>query len=918
METTEVRRRPGISPIWILPLVALAIGGWLLYKGINERGVDIVVHFKSAEGITSGKTKVIYRGIPVGIVRKVEVDPGMDSVSLFIEMDRRTEKKLVKDVKFWIVRPQISGGKVSGLGTLLSGSYIAVQPGTSKEPCREFIGLESPPPVPEDAPGLHIILRAEALGSIRRDTGIFYRNIQVGSVQGYTLLDGKGVLIKAYIFPKYASLIRKNTRFYDTSGITVKGGLSGLKVHMESVTALLYGGIGLFTPKGLKGDPGPAQNGDQFKLFQDRDAAEAWDTIKIKMPSAMGLVVGSSKLVYRGVEIGSVSKMVFNHDEAHSVTAYVQVEPQASFILHKGTRFWVVRPQVSINGIANLETVIKGSYLMCEPGEGPYSEEFTLSEQPDEMEVLRPGKRFFLVTDDGGSLSMGAPVLYKRVKVGQVIGFDLTPDGKRVEVEIFVEKRYQGLVGHRSVFWKYGGLSLKAGWSGIRLKMGSLASVLAGGIAFGNPAQGPGGTVEDRARFPLYDSFGAAVKAVPALGRRGLVVQLRTPSLKDFTVGSPITYKNVQVGEITGFRLEPKRDSILAEAVIYRRYAHLIRYNTVFWKRAGVRVEAGLEGVKIVTGSVRSIMEGEITFTTPQPQDREVDSPAGPFRLYDSFKAAQRAVPALRPRGLHVTVVATGEEGFSMGSPVLYKRIPVGRITDIRLVPQGDRVELKIFIEQRYRHLLRKSSRFYNIGGVSVEAGLGGLKVRTGTLKSVVSGGLAFFTPTPGAEAEDGDRFRLYSDLEAAREADAVANGLQVVLKAPTLGSIGKGTPILYRRVVVGRVTGYRLSDDARWVLIRATIYDPYDALVFQGTRFWNASGIRVKAGLFSGVKIDTETVQSIVTGGIAMATPEDPEERGARARDGAVFTLHPAGKDQWRRWRPAIDISRREDHGRP
>ncbi len=911
MHTTEIRKKKGISPIWILPVVALLIGGWLLYKGINEKGVEVVVHFKSAEGITPGKTKVVYKGIPVGIVREVRVDPGMDSVSILIEMDRRTEEKLVEDVKFWIVRPKISGGKVSGLNTLFSGSYIAVQPGRSKKQAREFVGLENPPPVPPDAPGLHIVLKADALGSIRRETGIFYRNIQIGSVQDYELKDGEGVIIRAYIEPKYASLIKKHTRFYDTSGITVKGNLSGLKVHMESVSTLLYGGIGLYTPESHSRAPEQAQNGDVFKLYEDRDAAEAWDTIKIHMPSAMGLTVGGSKLIYRGVEIGVVSRMVFNQDKAHTVTAYVQVEPEASFILRKNTKFWVVKPQVSINRIANLETVIKGAYLSCEPGDGEFAEEFVLSEQPERIEVLRPGRRFILYTENGDSLSLGAPVFYKKIKVGEVVGFDLSENGQGVEAEIFINRKYQHLVGRNTVFWKYGGVTVDAGWGGIKFKIGNLASILGGGIAFTNPSGAPDREAEEYAKFTLYDSYGKASKAVPAMRSRGLMVELRTPALKNFSVGSPITYKNIRVGEITGFSLDVDNDSILAEAIIYDDYSGLIRPNTVFWKNAGITVNAGLDGVKIETGSLRSILEGEITFTTPDDGNAgEADLPYPPFQLYENFKEAQAAVPSLRPSGLHVTVVASGSEGFSIGSPVLYKRIPVGSITDLNLTPGGDDIELKVFIKERYSHLLRKTSRFYNLSGISVEAGLGGIRMNTGTLKSVVSGGIAFFTPAEGPKADEDSRFRLYADFDSAKEADAVAHGLKIVLKTPNLGSLKKGTPILYRQVVVGKVTGYRLSPDAREVLVDVTIFDPYDALVYENTKFWNASGIRVKAGLFSGVKVDTETVESIITGGIAMATPEDSLERGAKAKDGTEFILEPKGKERWRRWSPAINIS--------
>ncbi|MCD6269930.1 MAG: MCE family protein, partial [Deltaproteobacteria bacterium] len=249
METPVIKKRRGISPIWILPFIALLIGGWLLFDNYQNAGIDIIVHFADAEGITVGKTNVIYKGIVIGTVRDIQVDPGVDSVSLRIEINKVAKQGVVKDSKFWIVKPEVSAGQISGLETLLSGSYIAVQSGASEQPCREFIGLPEPPPISQEAPGLHLKLTSKNLGSIQRNTKLYYKNIPVGSVQGYTLDEaGSGVIIDAYIESRYKHLIKTKTRFWNSSGINFKGGLSGFKFRMESMAALIYGGISLYTP----------------------------------------------------------------------------------------------------------------------------------------------------------------------------------------------------------------------------------------------------------------------------------------------------------------------------------------------------------------------------------------------------------------------------------------------------------------------------------------------------------------------------------------------------------------------------------------------------------------------------------------------------------------------------------------------
>ena len=138
-----------------------------------------------------------------------------------------------------------------------------------------------------------------------------------------------------------------------------------------------------------------------------------------------GKVPIEGQLIYRGIEAGTVTKMTFNKDMVNSVTAHIQLHSQAEFILHENTKFWVVEPQVSINRVANLDTLFKGAYISFLPGDGEYSDQFELQEQPNTTEILRPGKHFKLTTDNSESLSLGAPVLYKKMQVGEVTGFGL-------------------------------------------------------------------------------------------------------------------------------------------------------------------------------------------------------------------------------------------------------------------------------------------------------------------------------------------------------------------------------------------------------------------------------------------------------------------------------------------------------------
>jgi paraquat-inducible protein B len=510
MEKPVLKKRRGISPIWILPIVALIIGGWLLYKSYRDAGIDIVVHFANAEGITPGKTKVVYKGIPIGIVNDIQVDPGIDSVSLHLKMDRQTKEGMVEDTKFWVVKPEVSAGRVSGLDTLLSGSYIEVQRGHSKKFCNKFIGLSESPPVPPGAPGLHIKLTAEDLGSIQRNSLIYHKNIPVGSVQKYKLNENdKGVTIDIHIEAKYTHLIKTKTRFWNSSGVNFKGGLSGFKIHIESLAALIYGGISLYTPKYQSLSP-TAENGRIFPLYDDFDEAKFGLKMTLQLPSAHGIIAETTQVLHRGFKAGVVTDITFNEDK-QTVTAHINIDPRAESILRDGTRFWVVKPQISVNRVRHLDTLLKGVYIAYEPGDGIYKDYFVAQKAPVVDQLLPAGKTFTLTSKDSKSFAIDAPILYRNFKVGEITGFDLEAEGQNISSRILIYEKYVSLVKKNSVFWKSGGLKINAGLDGVKIESGTITTLLTGGISFTTPPspknKKPG--IPQAHSFKVYKSYQA-------------------------------------------------------------------------------------------------------------------------------------------------------------------------------------------------------------------------------------------------------------------------------------------------------------------------------------------------------------------------------------------------------------------------
>ncbi|MEE4243405.1 MAG: MlaD family protein, partial [Desulfopila sp.] len=390
MEPTPVlKKKRRISPIWTLPVIAFCISLWIVYTSYQEAGITVTVYFEDASGITQGKTQVIIRGIPIGTVSGIEPDLDNRRVKTLISMDKSAEKFLSEDARFWIVRPEISAASIQGLDTLLSGSYIGFQPGISSERTTNFVGLSSPPPIPEETPGLHINLRAEELGSIHNGSEVYYRNLTIGSITKHRLSKDSGsVIISLFIKPEYAHLVREGSRFCNASGVTLSGKLTNLQVRVESLASLMKGGIVLHTPKALENTPA-AHNGMTFPLYKDLEAAQYGVEMTLQLASSRGITEGETKLIYRGLVAGIVKKIDFNDDEKHTVTAHIMLDPRAERILRQGTQFWLVSPEISLEKVENLDVLLSGSYITFIPGEGSFQDHFEILPAPPPQRPLR-------------------------------------------------------------------------------------------------------------------------------------------------------------------------------------------------------------------------------------------------------------------------------------------------------------------------------------------------------------------------------------------------------------------------------------------------------------------------------------------------------------------------------------------------
>jgi paraquat-inducible protein B len=330
-----VKRRRGISIVWLIPIVAALIGAFLAYRAYTEKGPTITLSFATAEGLEAGKTKVRYLDVEVGTVRTVAIGSDLKHIVVTAEMAPGAESYLREQTTFWIVKPRIGVGGVSGLGTLLSGAYVGLAPGEGA-PTRSFTGLERPPPLDANVAGRRFKLTSDTLGSLSQGAPIFYRGIDIGQVLEYQLTpDQQGLEIGIFVQAPYSDMVRTTSRFWNASGIRVSTGASGIEVQVGSLQSLIIGGIEFDTP--LQADAGEvAEAGASFPLYPDKNALlQAGFTQKIPFMvyfdgSVRGLSPGAA-VEFRGIKVGAVSSVNLEFDPATArirIPVRLDIEPQ--------------------------------------------------------------------------------------------------------------------------------------------------------------------------------------------------------------------------------------------------------------------------------------------------------------------------------------------------------------------------------------------------------------------------------------------------------------------------------------------------------------------------------------------------------------------------------------------------------------
>ncbi|MFK5892519.1 MAG: MlaD family protein [Pseudomonadota bacterium] len=1011
------KKRWRMSPIWFLPFTALLLATWLGYESYIHHGVTVSIRFTTGSGISVNKTKVMYKGIAIGKVVDVEIDKkDIEQVIVTVLLDKRTSPYLLTDTQFWLVKPSVSLGGISGLDTLVSGNYIAMNPGFSGTQKEEYIALKEAPIESDGKSGLHVHIQAKTRGSIVPTSPVYFKKIKVGEVLGSKYRkQSDDITIMLKIDEEYAYLLKKQSRFYNVSGIHISGGLSGIKIQTESLASIVIGGLAFYNPENTYLNEA-AVDGDNFPLFDDFESADIGIPIILQLDNAENLQQGDTEIKYLGSKIGFIKKITTDYTTG-KITAIAYITPLAEYLLKTGTKIWKVEPVLNINRVTGIETLIKGIYLAIRPGVGEPNSVFQVLEKPPAVDLSEPGLHLSLSAKRLGSLQAGSGVYFKNIQIGSVQSYHLDELDSGLLIQLFIQPEYAHLIHKNSHFYENSGISIKGGLSGLSIKTESLSSIISGGISVYNPesivVKGSAKKAINGDDFKLYENYEDASS--------GSEISIYFTDISGIKKDNTrIVYKGVDLGYV--FKIKPDKNigriKVLAKIDPIAR--ELLKKNTLFWLVKPKITLAGISGLDTIIGG---------SYITLKP---------GSGQYSKTFTALDDAPEFITSgKGLKI-VVKTRELGsISVGAPVLYHQLPVGSITSYQLDKKGQFILIDLNIQERYRKLVKKHSRFYQASGFSLSGSLSGINFRTESLTSMIKGGIAFITPKinagrsgNAARVDKKSLFNLFADLQSAQldrfsisvsfpDADGLKkgakvkfngidvgevsnlklhtdlrqvvaelsidanlrkilgkksqfklakaefglaktqhlgtllsgtyiilepvagkfssyfraqemkalHGLSLFLKTQQLGSIKKGNPVSYRQVKVGRVVDFDLADTADHVLIHIIIEQQYAALVRENSKFWNASGINMNINLFAGSKIKTESLQSILDGGISFSTPgndelenkseheKQPKQQKSKlhlakkARVNSTFTLYKEVDTKWLEWNPKIQL---------
>ncbi|AHG76190.1 hypothetical protein X808_16700 [Mannheimia varigena USDA-ARS-USMARC-1296] len=579
---------------------------------------------------------------------------------------------------------------------------------------------------------------------------------------------------------------------------------------------------------------------------------EQGETISIRFAKGDGIVAGKTIVRYQGLEIGRVKRVYFV-DNLREVEVLAEINSEARSLLRQDTKFWLVQPTASLAGVSGLDAIVSGNYITLLPGEGESADEFIAEEDPPAVPVSDGDLLIHLVSDDIGSINVGASVYYRKVAVGNIADYRFTKDQKKIEIDVIIQKKYANLVKKESRFWNISGISADLNLQGIKVNIESLASVVQGAVAFDSPDNME--VAEQGQKFELYPDLKSA--------KRGIEIQVKVPLSPNLKVNeTSVFYQRTQIGTLSQLKLPEVVDNDLPKQnleqdklidgilLIDPGYENLLRSQTKILLKEP-KLSLNTEQLSKVGELLRGI------YFDIQPGEGEPQS---------EFIVQNEADYLLNlPNLLNFSLTAPQAYGVDVNQGIYYSDVQIGEIVKRSL--DLDNIRFDAIIYPSYRNLIGGNSKFVAISNLDMSVGLDGLRIHAGSPSDWLKGGVRLINGK--SEGAPKKQYPLYKDVESAKSGvSTLSKKATVTLSAESLSGISEGSVVLYRDFQVGEVL--RVTPKQNRFDVELFIQPNYRHLLTDTSRFWIEPATNVDVSL-KGVNITTAPLMRTLKGAISF-----------------------------------------------
>lgn len=744
-----------VRPATIEPDKLSKLPKWINFNGHdekplkyhNEDGTNITLIAKNLSGISVG-TPIFHKKFNVGSVIATKLLK--DQVKIFINIQKEYESLINQSSVFWNVSGVNIDASLNGVNiqmdsmtSLLSGGIAFKTPKVNADKIvgnKEFL-LHANNKEAEQNQSMVKLLFDNAKGLQAGKTSIIYKGIEIGKIMLIELIDDN-IIATAILDEKFKKFNTTGTKYHKVDAVINTFGLKNVDTILNGVYINII--------------PGKGEYIDKFNVFNSADEAsdETMTHIILKSDKFKNLQV-DSKIYYKNIVIGSIRKHNFTKD-LENIIIYADIKSKYNHLINDKTLFYNISTPVVEAKNFNLKVNFEGFEPLVNGGIGL---EYTKSnnkikpkrfwlyssyiELLDIKQKYSKGKRIQIQVGDKITLKKDMPIIYKKEHIGFVESIDY--DNSDSFATLFINSKYEKYIKSFSKFYKQSAVEMKADFGNVEFKIDSIETLIKGGIVLTNDFKIQESNILKKYTYKIYNSFDELpIKKYNINLNFNNVDGLDSHDVK-------LIYKGITVGKIVDIHLNDTLSGLNAQAYLYENFKSLAVDSSIFYIVKPNISFSGITGLNtIIKGSYINIVKGEGTLKST-------------FSVYENKPDSSKL-----QKGLRIMLHAKNSGSLSNSSSVYYKKIKVGEIEDIDLNNNSKFVNIKIFIYDKYKNLVRENSEFYNVSGIDMDISLvGGAKIKADSLNTVILGGISFSTPNEfGAKVKNEHLYTLHDNIK--------------------------------------------------------------------------------------------------------------------------------------------------------